>query len=382
MGTTYLDGPFSPLQPESVIRSIVTTLRSTPTQPGGRSARSRRTTAAVHQARIAFGDLVGAAPEDVVLGSSRLGVQQQLIDLLAADWRLGDEIVLSRLDSGEVLLPWQRAARMSGAVVQWAEVDLETGELPAWQYDQLINARTRLVTVPLANPATGSLPDVSAIASLAHAHGALVLIDLGAAVPHLVIDMTELGADLVLVNAAAFGGPTVAAMAARPGLLREIHGGARNPDPRRFEAPLLPVELLGGAVAAVDHLAGLDEFATGTRRERLALSVSAVGDHTAGLWGRFVTGLFSLPHVTLLGAPGSRVPVFAFTVDGMRPEQVADALARAEISVWSGPSDLDGLLAAFGADELGGVVFAGFMPHTTVGEVDQLLDALSGLAAG
>ena len=180
LGTAYLDGPFSALQPESVIRAIIATLRAAPAQPGSSSARSQRTAKAVHSARRAFADLVGGTPESVVLGTSLASVQLRFSEVLAADWKLGDEVVLSRADTDSLLMPWLRAARASGVGVRWAEVDLETGELPTWQYDDLISSRTRLVTVPLANAATGTVPDVRAIAELAHRHGALVVVDAGA----------------------------------------------------------------------------------------------------------------------------------------------------------------------------------------------------------
>ena len=61
--------------------------------------------------------------------------------------------------------------------VRWAEVDIETGELPDWQYDELLNRRTRLVAVTAASSAIGTRPDVAAIARRAHAVGALVYVD-------------------------------------------------------------------------------------------------------------------------------------------------------------------------------------------------------------
>ena len=69
---------------------------------------------------------------------------------------------------------WPRTA---GALVRWAEVDIETGELPAWQYDELLTGRTRLVAVTAASNAIGTCPDVGAIAARAHAVGALVYVD-------------------------------------------------------------------------------------------------------------------------------------------------------------------------------------------------------------
>ncbi len=378
-GPASLDGPLSAVQPESVIRAIVATLRSAPTQPGGTSFRSQRTASALVETRRALGDLVGAGPESVVLGATLGGLHVQFAELLSRNWQLSDQIVLNRLDNDFVLTPWLRAARACGVAVKWAEFDLETGEVPAWQYEHLITPQTRLVTVPLGNPATGTMPDVRAIADLAHDVGALVLADVGAAAPHVPLSLDELGADLMSVDAASFGGPTLSALIARPGLLSDVDASAHAPAPKRFEFGPLPVELLDGATAAVDHLAALDEHAVGTRRERLQQSITASGRHTARLWEHFDERVAALPHVTVFGGSGPRLPVLGFTVARRRPPQVGEFLARRGVSVWTGPSGMSQLMTAFGADEIGGASFAGFMPHATLGEVDQLLAGLADL---
>lgn len=375
--TASLDGPFGALQPESVTRAIVATLRSAPTQPGSSSFRSQRSAASVAHTRRAFADLVGGTSDSVLLGSAATTLHMQFAELLQRDWKLGDQLVLSRLDSDGVVRPWTRAARAVGASVRWAEIDLETGELPVWQYQSLLTPHTRLVSVPIGNPATGTMPDVRAIAELAHQVGALVLVDIGGAAPHTVLDITALGADLMSVSAASFGGPTLAAMIARPGLLLEMADGAAPSAPQLYEFRPLPVELLDGVTAGVDHLAGLDEQATGSRRDRLAASIPSAGAYTAQLWKYFDTRVSELGHVTVLGGPGDRLPMFAFTVDRRRPSQVGEFLARRGVSVWTGPSGMTQLLATYGVDEFGGAAFAGFMPHTTQAEVDRLLDALA-----
>jgi cysteine desulfurase family protein (TIGR01976 family) len=378
-GTAHLDGCFNTLQPESVIRAIIATLRSSPAQPGSRSASSQRTAASVLQARRAVADLVGGTADSVVLADSLATLMPRFTDLLAHDWQLGDEIVLSRLDADVTLRPMLTVARAKGVVVNWGEMDVETGELPAWQYEHLINLRTRIVTVPLANPATGSVPKVRAIADLAHNHGALVVVDAGAALPHLSLDLGELGADLIALSATTFGGPTVAAVVARPGLLLEMEGDVHLPVPQRFETSPLPIELLDGLTAAVDHLADLDERAQGSRRMRLVASLTAAGDYERGLYERLDSGLRSLRGITVLGTTTDRLPAVAFTSTRHEPDQIGDLLQRRGVSAWTGPSGMTQLMSAFGADEMGGAAFVGLMPHSTAAEVEQLLDALANL---
>lgn len=375
-GTAALDGGFAALPPESVIRAITTALRSAPAQPGSRSTRSQRSVTRVRRARTAAADLTGGQPADVLLGDSTASLLWRFAAVLANDWRLGDELVLSRLDSDLVARTWQYAARQRGGVVRFAEVDVETGELPAWQYEELIGARTRVVTLSLGNPATGRVPDVAAVVEEAHRHGALVVADAGVAAAYLPLDLAELGVDLLFVSAAVFGGPLVSVAVARPGLLGEITGGDDPIVRASLDFLPLPIELLDGFTAAVDHLADLDEEASGTRRERLARSVPAAHAYTTWLYRQLDDELRAMPHVTVLGGPDRDLPVAAFTVDGVLPDEIGAHLHRRDISVWTGPSGLTELLRTFGADELGGVAFLGVMPHTTRGEIAQFVDAV------
>jgi cysteine desulfurase family protein (TIGR01976 family) len=375
-GVAYLDGNFSALQPETVIRAIITTLRASPAQPGSQSARSLRSAASVDNARRAIADLVGSAPDSVVLGANVAVLIEQFAVLIAREWQLGDEIVISRLDHDSTVRPWLAAAKTVGAIVRWAEVDVETGELPEWQYDRLISRRTRLVTVPLANVATGAVPNVRRIADVAHAVGALVVVDAGVALPHLALNLPDLGCDLIGLAVEGFGGPTLGAMVAREGLLYELDEDSAEPVPQRYEVGPLPVELLDGVVAAVDHLASLDEWATGTRRQRLVASIKAAGDYELQLFSLLDRRLRALPGVTVLGSPDNRVPVVSFAVDGRKPVEVGDYLKSRGVSVWTGPSGMSLFMSSFGADELGGTVHAGLMPHTTWAEVELLSTAL------
>ena len=381
-GIAQLEGPLGALQPETVIRAIITTLRSAPAQPGSRSTRSRRSAAMVNAARAAIADLVGAAnSDDVVFGGSQSALMMQFVAALSADWQLGDNIVVSRLDTDADLQHLLAAARATGVSVRWAEVDLETGELPEWQYERLITPHTRVVTVPLANPVTGTVPEVRAIADRAHQAGALVIVNTGAALPQIPIDINALGADLLSVAVRSFGGPTLAAIIARPGLIGELSGstGRSGAGAESLELGSLPVELMDGVTAAVDHLANLDDTATGSRRQRLIRSLSAANEHEAMVFIGLLNQLTALPGVTVLGHPAKRIPVVGFTVAGFRAEQVADHLGRNGVAVWVGAHGETELIRTFGADEAGGPILVGIMPHTTKAEVDALIAGLQKL---
>src|SRR5919206_3408616 len=170
-GFVHTDGPAGGLQPESVARAVGHALRMPVAERGGVFPASGRAEAMVTAARSAIADLVGGVPGGVVLGPSMTSLTYTFARALARTWRAGDEVVVSRLDHDANIRPWLQAAEAVGATVRWAEVDIETGELPAWQYDELLGERTRLVALPAASNAIGTRPDVGAIAARAHAVG-------------------------------------------------------------------------------------------------------------------------------------------------------------------------------------------------------------------
>jgi cysteine desulfurase family protein (TIGR01976 family) len=384
-GFVHADGPAGGLKPESVARAVGHALRMPVADRGGVFPASGRAEALVAGARSALADLVGGVPGGVVLGPSMTALTYTFARALAKTWRPGDEVVVSRLDHDANIRPWVQAAAEAGAVVRWAEVDIETGELPAWQYDDLLTDRTRLVALPAASSAIGTVPDVAAVADRAHAAGALVYVDGVQAAAHLFLDQGSLGADFLAVSAAKWCGPHVGAVVAHPALLEELWPDKLVPTPDRvpdrFEAGAPPFELLAGVSAAVDHLAGLCGDATGSRRERLRASMAEVVRYESALFTRLDGALRGMPHLQVLADPERCTPTLSFTVQRMRPRQVAAELSRRGVCARDGDFYARELFDALGVNEQGGAVRLGLMHYNTAEEVETVIEAVAALAA-
>jgi len=376
-GYLHFDGPAGMLIPESVSRAVGAALRVPLSQRGGVFPSSIRSDALLDAARRAIADLVGGDPAGVILGPNITTLTDAVARALSRSWRMGDEIVVSRLDHDANIRPWLAAARRVGVAVRWAEVDIETCELPDWQYEQLLSDRTRLVAVTAASNAVGTRPDVPAIAERAHAVGALVYVDGAHASPHQPIELAEVGADLFATSAYKWAGPHVGAVIGTPAALDLLGAGDRATD--AVELGSLPLELLAGVVAAVDHLAGLDDAAHGGRRQRVLASMGAVQEYERVVFGRLMSGLRAIPAVTVIGAPASRTPTVSFTVEGWKPRAVTEELARRGICAWDGLAEARALMEALGVAELGGAIRVGVVHYNTGHEVDRLLDALAEL---
>jgi cysteine desulfurase family protein (TIGR01976 family) len=349
----FFDSPGGALPPELVLGAMTSTLRASPTSPGGVFARSRHTAVLADRARAAIGDLANCVGADVLLSAELSTAFELLARGMAKSWRLGDEIVLSRLDQEANIRPWLTVAKAVGAQVRWAHVDVETCELPVWQYEELINARTRIVALPAASAAVGTRPDAAAIAEIAHRHGALVVLNAAALAPHAPIDLHALGADLLGLSLDALGGPRVAAVATAPGVLDGIESDWPGIGPARFERGGLAAEQLSGLIAAVDHLAALLEPQSGDRRARLVASMTAVASYEQELFATLIDDLRAIDGVTVVCADKDvdRVPILQLGLQGISARETAEALATAGISVWDGDAHSPWLMSDLGVEQ-------------------------------
>jgi cysteine desulfurase family protein (TIGR01976 family) len=381
-GWVHLDAPSAMQVPEPVATAVSIAMRAPVSVPGGVFPASHRAEAIVEAARRAVADLVGTEPAGVVLGPSVPVLLARLAEALGEAWLLGDEVVVSRLDDHPNVTPWLRAAQRAGASVRWAEIDIETCELPTWQYEELIDKRTKVVAITAASGTVGVRPDLAPIMERAGDFGALRVVDASAAAPYLPLDIAAMGADVLAVSASAWGGPPVAAVAFRqPALLDRLPAASLEPGSRgaeRLEFGPHPYPLLAGLVASVEYLAGLDDAAVGTRRERLVSSLTSVQAYQARLFVHLLNGLRALPHVMVLGDAQQRVPALAFMVDGVKAEEVVEHLASVGVCAFADPGQ-HGVLGALGIGEEGGAVRVGLAHYSTAGEIDRLLRAVATL---
>ncbi len=297
-GRAALDGAAGTQLPAAVIEAITEALRAAMSNVHGPFPGSERSTEVVDDARRAIADLVGGTAEGVVLGPNMTTLTFLLADTLAQTWGAGDEVVVTSLDHDANIRPWVLAAQRADATVRWAEFDVDSGELPAAAFDEVIGERTRLVAVTAASNAIGTRPDVRAIADRAHAAGALVYVDGVHATPHAPIDAAALGADLYACSSYKWFGPHAGAVVADPGLLESLRPAKLVPSadegPERFEHGTASFEQLAGVGAAVDWIAGLTAT-SGSRRERV-LAAMAASSATSTSW----------PRPLAMGCSGSR----------------------------------------------------------------------------
>ncbi|HUZ56565.1 MAG TPA: cysteine desulfurase-like protein [Streptosporangiaceae bacterium] len=383
-GYAYLDGAAGTQVPSAVISAISGAYQAGLGNAGGAFPASARAVAITDNVRQAVADLVGGAPAGVVLGPNMTTLTYRMAAALADTWQAGDEVIVSRLDHDANVRPWVQAAARAGAVVRWAGVDTATGELPADQYAGLLTDRTRLVAVTAASNVIGTRPDLPAITELARTAGALSYVDGVHATPHGPVDVRALGADFYATSAYKWSGPHIGAVIASPALLESLRPDKLVPSPdtvpERFELGTPPFADLAGVTAAVDHLAGLDDAAAGSRRERILASMAAAEQHEQRLFGVLLGGLDGMRHVTTYGKAARRTATAYFTVAGHPPQQVAEHLASRRINVWNGHNYAWELTGVLGIRDAGSAVRAGLVHYNDESDVDRLLEAVAELS--
>jgi cysteine desulfurase family protein (TIGR01976 family) len=380
-GTAYFDGPGGSQTPIAVADAIRDALLHPLANRGTTTAAARNAEEIVVRCREALSDLLNADLDEVIFGRSMTALTFDMSRTLSARWRPGDEIVVTRLDHDANVRPWVIAATNVGATVRWADFDPATGELPVQNIEAQLSARTRLVAVTAASNLIGTMPDVSAIATLTHTAGALLYVDGVHYTAHSAVDFRGLGADFFACSPYKFLGPHCGVLVGKRELLAELRPDKLLPAPdrvpERFEHGTLPYELMAGTCAAVDFLASMTP-ATGSRRHRLVAAMDAVQQHEDALRLRIETALQSLPPVTIHSRAAQRTPTLLITVDGLDGSAISDELVRHDINAPSGSFYAYETARHLGLGETGGTRI-GLAPYNTTSDVDRLVDVLKAI---
>ncbi|GAA4260969.1 cysteine desulfurase-like protein [Dactylosporangium darangshiense] len=335
-GTAYFDGPGGTQTPRAVGAAIADTLTGPLSNRGLTSDSQLRADRAVEQFRLAYADFLGAEPGGIVYGRSATQLTYDLSRAIAKTWHPGDEVVVSRLDHDCNVRPWVQAAESAGATVRWIDFDPATSEVDPASVSAAITERTRLVAIAGASNLIGTRPPVRAIADAAHAVGALVYVDGVHYAAHVFVDVAALGADLFVCSPYKLLGPHCGVLAAAPSLLESLWPDkllpATDEVPERFELGTLPYEIMAGATAAVDFLAGIVASPGGDRRSRLAASYAAIEAHEARLLRLLEDGFAALgAQVVVHSRAASRTPTLLLSLPGRKTWDAFQFLARRDV---------------------------------------------------
>lgn len=337
-------------------------------------------------ARMAVADLVGAQADRVVLGPSLPVLYSSLSRALRPLLRRNSSVVLSKLDPPDLYSAFAEV----NADIRWAQPDLGTGELPGFQFSELVDGSTRLVAFSAAHELLGTVTPVrEIIESIRSRSRAWTLLDVSALAPYRPIAFDDLGADILGVDLGLLGGPQLAALVFRDTAMFRRLDALSPVNSEHIAAKLeTPVShgLAGGVGPLVDHLAALAGGERGSRRVRVNRSMRALRTYLEDLGGDLYTYLGTLPAVHILGVTGEaaadasddRLPRLTFAVRGVPAETVHQRLFDNGLVTTLAPRTP--LLTEMGADEVGGAVTVALGPFNTRHDIEHLTRVVASLA--
>lgn len=349
----YLDSAATSQKPEQVLAAEADYYRTcNAAVHRGAHQLAEEATDAYESARATIAGFVGAVAEDVVFTKNAT----ESLNLVAyafsngtalarhsgreIDPRFvlepGDTIVVTQMEHHANLIPWQEVCAKTGATLRWIGVDDE-GRLDLDELDRLIDSSTKVVSVVHQSNILGTINPVSAIMERAHSVGAVGIVDACQSIPHMPVDVTGLGADLVAWSGHKMLGPTgIGLLWGRRDVLEAmppfISGGSMietvfmdhstfAEPPKRFEAGTPMVAQAVGLAAAVDYLEGL--------------GMDAVAEHEHGLTAHTLERLREMRGVRIIGPQDAvdRGSAISFVVDGLHPHDVGQFLDDRGVAV-------------------------------------------------
>jgi cysteine desulfurase family protein (TIGR01976 family) len=379
-GLAYFDGPGGSQVPKVVGDAIAAAITQPSSNRGTVTESEQNAEDCVIGYRSAVADLLNCDPNGVIYGRSWTQLTYDFSRTLAKSWGVGDEIIVSQLDHDSNIRPWVQAAERSGATVKWAKVNTQTAELDTSSVTDLLTAKTKFVAVTGASNTLGTKPDITAIGNAVKAAGALFLVDGVHLTPHAVIDFKNMPADFYGFSSYKILGPHCASFVADPALLETLSNDKLLPStmvvPERFEFGTLPYEIMAGVSASIDYLTTLDDQATGTRREKLVKSLTSLEVHEQSLFDYLLTGLATLPEITIYSKAKHHTPTAYFNFKGIDGGAVYKFMAGKKVNLPAHNFYALELSRALGLGDTG-AIRAGLAPYSTKDDVDRLISGLT-----
>jgi cysteine desulfurase/selenocysteine lyase len=248
-----------------------------------------------------------------------------------------NRIVVTEMEHHANLIPWQQLAARTGASLSWFEVTPD-GRLDLSNIDSVITEDTKVVALTHQSNVLGTINPLDAIVKRAHEVGAVVVLDACQSVPHMPIDVKQLGADFITFSGHKAVGPTGVGVL-WSSLLNELppflFGGSMietvtmssatwAPAPRKFEAGVPNMAQAVGLGAAIDYLTNI--------------GMDAIFDHEVQLTGYLIKGLLAIPELSIVGPNNtdSRGGSVSFTVGQIHPHDLGQYLDSQGVAVRTG----------------------------------------------
>lgn len=374
----YFDNAATSQRPRQVLEAVDNFYKTTNANPlRGLYEWSVGATEAYEQARSKVAGFLNAESASEIVFTRNA---TEAINLVAYSYGLanlheGDEIVISVMEHHSNILPWQMVAAKTGAVLKYLEYD----DNYEFSDDELnkITDKTKLVAVTYVSNVLGVINPVKKIAALAHAKGAVVVVDGAQSTPHRKVDVRDIDADFYTFSGHKMLAPMgIGALYAKKKLLEEmppfLTGGEMielvtresatyAEVPHKFEAGTVNAGDAVGLAAAIDYIENIGfDYIEEQENKLTSLALSAMKE---------------LPYVTLFGADSAErhSGIVTFNIEGCHPHDVSSVLDSEHICIRAGHHCAQPLLKYIGVNA---AARASMYFYNTEEEVERFVENL------
>ena len=375
----FLDSAATAQRPAAALdaeRSFYETMNANPLR--GLYKLSVDATAAIEQARAKVAAFVGADDPAEVIFTRNASESLNLIAKTLGPTVLheGDEVCISIMEHHSNLIPWQQVCRASGAKLVFLRPD-DQGVIGPEEIAAKIGPKTKIVSVTHVSNVLGVENPIRAIADAGHAQGAIVIADGAQSLPHVLVDVKELGVDAFAFSAHKLGGPMgIGGLWAHRELLESLppfltggemidsvteDGAVWAPIPEKFEAGTQDAAGIYATGVAIDYILEHGRTELEERERELAAYLCEK--------------LQALPYVKIVGPddPRAHIGAVSFMVDGIHPHDVSSLLDTKSIAIRAGHHCAQPLLTWMGIESCCRAS-VGFYNDKT--DVDRLVEGL------
>ena len=320
-------------------------------------------------------NFIGAHSKEIIFTSGTTESINLLAHSLGNILKPGDEILISEMEHHSNIVPWQMAAKRTGAILKYLSIT-ETGELDLTNSEKYFTSKTKIVSLTHLSNVLGTINPINNLAKLAHDVGAIMIVDGAQGVPHMNVNIQELGCDFYAFSGHKMLGPTgIGVLWGKPELLDEMEpfmGGGEmintvtmkastwNDIPYKFEAGTPNFAQAVGLGAAIDYL------------EKIGMD--AIQNHEKAITQYALDKMNNIDGLRIHGSAKKRGGVISLNVDGIHPHDLAQFLNEDNIAIRVGHHCAQPLLKKLGETATARM---SFYIYNDESDVDKFCDSIS-----
>ncbi|MDR0513118.1 MAG: cysteine desulfurase-like protein [Treponema sp.] len=382
----FFDGPGGSQVLDSSIEAVSGYMKSGSANRRGVFPTSQETETIIANARKDVQTLFNAQDHAVAFGPNATTMMFHASRAIARDWKEGDEIILSELEHHSNIDSWRTAAEDKNVTVKYIPLDVKSLTLDIDRLPQLITPQTKLIAVGSASNCIGTITDVKAVSVFAKKNNIPLAVDAVHAIPHLYVDVEDLGIDMLFSSAYKFFAAHVGMAVIRKSVFEKLNvyklSAAPDEIPDRME---IGTQNHGGIASVSSAVNFIAELGTG---ENLSLKIisgyKAMEEHENSLAEYIRRELKKIDGITLYQADDSipKTPTIAFRALGISPRDFCVRICEEHsVFIASGHFYAVTLVEKLGISDSGSFIRAGIAPYNTLKEAELFVSGVKAIMA-